>query len=309
MKNTSRLLLILSFIWAFTILALGGWWLYLLMSLGERLEKLGHVFGDEFQKHFRDGPDLLNLVLWEGSTFLIVLALLSVSMLVLYLKDQQKTKSLQDFFASLTHELKTPLASIRLQAEVIEAESPPENPRLRELVTRMVEDVGQLEMQMDKILQLSRLERGGSFNLAPVELLDYWHDLLRRHPQSYEITIENETEDSTVLADEFALQLIFKNLIENTQHHAPHTQRLTLRLKSDGPWIVLTYSDEGVFNGDPDALGTMFYKHASTQGTGIGLYLIKKSLEAMGGKFAIKLGPPIGFQLSFLKAEETSSHG
>jgi len=89
-------------------------------------------------------------------------------------KRPKKTKDLQVFFASLTHELKTPLASIKLQSEVIE-ESLNSNldPLVHKLLRRLVQDTNKLETQMDKILQLSRIERGGELNLNSIELVSF----------------------------------------------------------------------------------------------------------------------------------------
>jgi signal transduction histidine kinase len=302
-RNISRLLLILSFVWAITLLALGGWWLYLLYSFGAQLDQLKLALGDGYIG-INQGPNLGKLILWEGTTFLLILSLLSASMLFLYLKDQKKTKSLQDFFASLTHELKTPLASMRLQAEVIEGLAVQGPSRIQELSARMVEDVVKLETQMDKILQLSRLERGGRMNLTQVDLNSFTKSIAKQFAGNLSLSLQAQAELPEILADEFALTLIFKNLFENTKNHVDENQQIQISLAHNSPWVALTYCDHGKFEGQKDRLGTMFYKHASTKGTGIGLYLIKKSLEAMGGSFKITSENPFTLELNFLVHEE-----
>lgn len=304
MKNSGRLLLILSFIWAITLLALGGWWLYLLMSFGERLDELKAALGDQYIALSKEGPNVEKLVLWEGSAFLVILGLLSFTMLFLYLKDQQKTKSLQDFFASLTHELKTPLASIRLQAEVIEGQALESTPRVKELTNRMVEDISNLETQMDKILQLSRLERGGRMSPTTINLEPFLKELLRHHQGQLRISLDAPKDLCPVLADHFALSLVLKNLIENTKNHVGPQSQVQLIFEDEGQWVSLLYRDEGNFKGDQSRLGEMFYKYASTQGTGIGLYLVKKSLKAMGGDLMILSANPFALKLRFLKDQE-----
>jgi signal transduction histidine kinase len=291
LKGSSRWLLILSFVWAITLLVLGGWWLYLLISFGEKLEELKAALGEDYDGIIKEGPNLANLVKWEGGTFLVLLSLLSFTMLFLYLKDQKKTKALQDFFAALTHELKTPLASIRLQAEVIGEMTAPLVPKARDLTMRMVEDVTTLETQMDKLLQLSRLERGGSFNLTTVDFIPYLENFFQTHGRGLKFKSLQQQNDVVVLADEFALSLILKNLVENTHSHVGEEASVDLNISLDGDFVVLNYSDKGQFTGDPERLSEMFYKHASSQGTGIGLYLVKKSLEAMDGQLQLKTNP------------------
>lgn len=291
MKDSSRWLLILSFVWALTLLVLGGWWLYLLISFGEKLEELKAALGEDYDGLVKEGPNLANLVKWEGGTFMVLLCLLSFTMIFLYLKDQKKTKALQDFFAALTHELKTPLASIRLQAEVIGEMTSPVVPKARELTMRMVEDVTTLETQMDKLLQLSRLERGGSFNLATVDFIPYLENFFQSHGRGLRFSSLDSYDDVVVLADEFALSLILKNLVENTHSHVGENASVDLLISQEGDYVVFNYQDKGQFKGDPERLSQMFYKHQSSQGTGIGLYLVKKSLEAMDGQLVIKTNP------------------
>lgn len=303
MKDRSKLLLTLSFFWAATLLLLGSWWLYLLLTLGEKLEEIAPL--DE------DIPNLANLVKWEGTTFILLLVLLSVSMLTLYFKDQKKTKSLQDFFASLTHELKTPLASIRLQAEVITdlIEKKYQDASLQNLTERLLEDTSKLETQMDKILQLSRLERGGGMNLTAVDLENFLKKMKSAWGRDLSMEIPKGLSELLVSVDEFALELVFKNLFENTRNHTSGEKKVNLHLEKRKDHLILSYRDGGIFEGDAEKLGTLFYKHNSSKGSGIGLYLIKKSLQQMEGELDIETIPHLVFHLRlarFLNDEKSS---
>ena len=90
-SHSSKLLFTLSLLWAGVLLMIGAWWVYIMINFESFL---GHT----------DRPRITKMLAWEGGSFLVLLMLLSISLLVLYLKDQRKTKSLQAFFASLTHE-------------------------------------------------------------------------------------------------------------------------------------------------------------------------------------------------------------
>ena len=157
--HSSRLLFLLSLVWAGVLLLLGGWWIYLIFNFENILVQIDRV-------------RITKMIVWEGGSFIVLLLSLSISLLILYVKDQRKTKSLQAFFASLTHELKTPLASIRLQGEVINEILASKNDNsLNKLSARLLEDTGKLESQMDKILQLSRIERGGELSLTSLKII------------------------------------------------------------------------------------------------------------------------------------------
>lgn len=274
LQDSSRLLFILSLIWALVLLLIGGWWVYLLANFEDILAHTDRV-------------RVSKMIMWEGGSFLLLLILLSATLLVLYIRNQKKTKSLQAFFASLTHELKTPLASIRLQSEVIEEVLKNKNdPTLNKLFGRLIEDTGKLEMQMDKILQLSRIERGGALNLTTLKLIPFTKSIVKKLGNGLNVSIESNNPDVVVEADEFALEIIIKNLLENTRNHTS-SKEVKINIKDDGKNVQLLYNDHGEFTGDKQKLGTLFYKYQSSKGSGIGLYLSQKLLQKMNGELRI----------------------
>ena len=294
MKKTQRVFALFSALYFGFILSLGAWWLHLIVKYGEEVDKLGGSI---------NGPSVAKMVKWEGATFFTVLILLSISFVMLYLKDQKKTKGLQAFFASMTHELKTPLASIRLQAEVLnENIEDTQNDQLKKFSNRLIEDTNKMETQMDKILQLSRLEGGGDLHVEDLDLKNQVEQALTRW-NTLEVNLNNFTETS-ISADPFALELILRNLFENSKRHA---QSSTIKIDvntSEADYIVLNYSDGGHFTGELKKLTKIFYRHNSHQGSGIGLYLIQRLMEKMGGKFKISLNQDnsLDFALFFLRA-------
>jgi len=282
------------------LFALGAWWVYLIIKLAEGENKY-------------TSEKLISMVKWEGGTFFILLLALSISLLLFYLKDKRRTHALQAFFSSLTHELKTPLASIRLQGEVLHDKVQSlikDDKSIGELTNRLIQDTNRLEIQMDKILQLSRMERGGNLNLAPVNLIDYLRNIEKSSGKylnfKFDFAIEND--EAYILADEFALDLIYKNLFENTQKHSKE-ENVHIKVTDYNSTLMLKYSDNGIFNGDKKLLGNLFYKHSSSKGSGIGLYLIKNLLKKMQGDFKFEVDNSedvnkIIFYLWFKKADK-----
>ena len=208
-KSTGKLFLTLTILYATSLLALGTWWLYLIVKYGEKISELTG----------ESGSNIAKMVKWEGATFFTLLVLLSASLLFLYWKDQKKTKGLQAFYASMTHELKTPLASIKLQSEVLKEKLEPTEGRIQTLMGRLVEDTNKLETQMDKILQLSRIEGGGNLNLSGLNFKEMWNNCLKRYAENLSVTGE-VPKDIFIQGDELALSLILRNLFENTFTHS-----------------------------------------------------------------------------------------
>lgn len=290
-EDSSRLLLSLSLVWALVLFLIGAWWVYLLMHYENILAHTERL-------------RITKMIIWESGSFLILLLLLSISFLILYLKDQRKTKSLQAFFASLSHELKTPLASIRLQSEVInEILASKNDPTLDKLSSRLIEDTGKLETQMDKILQLSRIERGGELNLTSLKLIPFIKNVAKKLGNGLIIDIDSQNPDVSIIADEFALELIIKNLLENTRIHT-RSKDVKIKITESNNDVLVTYQDQGEFKGDRTKLGTLFYKFNSSKGSGIGLYLTNKLLYKMKGELKISGDKNLIFNLRFKSGED-----
>lgn len=289
----------LTLLWVLLLLGLGSWWLYLVFKL--------HTTLAELNLPQLGGPkSFLNMLRWEGTFFFILLLLLGASLFYMYFRDMKKSKAMQAFFASLSHELKTPLASMRLQAEVIKdliEDETHSHDQLADLTKRLIEDTHKLEGELEKSLQLSRIEQDGSLTLVPVSIERY----LKRYQQRLEnITLDlNIASDAKeVMADELALNVIFRNLFENTKRHNPQSSKVLIQVTRRGPMVEIIYDDLGKqFNGSIDRLGELFYKFNSTKGSGIGLYLIKNLVKKMGGHFNIQNDPRLVFHFLFKAGE------
>jgi signal transduction histidine kinase len=290
--NPKRWLLGLTVLWMTTILALGIWWLFLLIKLSNLLEA---------SKQLPSGMNFIRLVKYEGGTFLMLLILISVTLLYFYFQELKQTNMVRAFFASLTHELKTPLASMRLQAEVMH--DLVENQKfdsLHDYAHRLIDDGKRLELEMDKILQLSRVQKGGRINLSEVDLIRFIKTLINKNYPDLKFDLQANGLDLFILADEFALSLILRNLIDNSLKHCQSPQiKMTLTEKNSE--ILFIYTDQGLFSGELEKLGQLFYKHNSPKGSGIGLYLIKELMVQMNGKFKAINDSPLEFQLEFKK--------
>lgn len=303
------------------ILALGGWWLFLVFKLAHKLEAM----------HIPElSGNLLYMIQWEGLTFVAMLFILGAALLYIFIQDHRKTQAISSFFASMTHELKTPLASIRLQAQVISdliadlnaglnedlsnetnKKQAYSNRQLEKYVQRLNQDTVRLENELDRSLQLSRLEKGGVLNLHAISLSDYILHLTKQHKEIFfDLHGNLEHEDYMIQADEFALKMVLRNLIENTLKHNPKVdqdKKIFISIASKGKKVILQYYDNGApFSGDLQKLGQLFYKHNSPKGSGIGLYLIKKLTTKMNGSFKISNQDKLVFTLEFMQATDSN---
>lgn len=289
----------LTLLWVLMLLGLGSWWLYLVFKLHNTLSEL-NIPELGSQSRF------LNMMKWEGSFFFIFLILLGGSLLVMYYRDMKKSKAMQGFFSSLSHELKTPLASMRLQAEVIKdliEDETHSHDQLSNLTKRLIEDTHKLESELEKSLQLSRIEQDARMTLVPVSLERFLkrQEKLQNH---LKVNLEISEEEMEILADELSLGMIFRNLFENTLRHNKEASRVTIKARRSGNYVEILYDDFGKkFKGDVTHLGELFYKFNSSKGSGIGLYLIKNLMRKMQGELHISNDERLTFTLIFRSPE------
>ncbi len=283
-------------IWLFIVLAMGSWWLYVAYKLASILndQQIESVFSS----------NLYRMLKWEGSFFLLLLVAATSLVVFLFFKDQRKNDGLQKFFTGLTHELKTPLANVRLQTQfLLDLLKDNNNPQVNKSLNFLNAGSYELEDRFDNMLQLSKLELSGYLNMECINLKRFIQNIFSKHPdKELKCVLKDNTQSSDVLIDQYALKIILRNLIENTLKHSKNKQvSIDLdELNYQGKdFITLKYSDGGQFSGETHKLGQLFYKHNSHQGTGIGLYLVKKFTERMNGLFKMNNEHELSIELSY----------
>lgn len=307
-SGSLRVLFILQLIWLVTVCALGAWWGSLLLDQASRISELELLAG---VSHTTAHSQLLkteHMLVWESAAFFLLLLAITIILFWVYFRDLRRSKQLHSFFTGITHELKTPLTSIRLQAESI-VNSMQSNvgslqlskgshtnelhsEKLHHLLTRLLEDTSRLEIQIERLLELSRLAGGGAI-LTQAVPIKHWVDRISNLwlENFSNISIQKEIEDSSIQADSFSLQVILKNLFENSVRHS-QCEQVCIQLSGEKikNRFLLRFQDNGTgFNGDEKKLGELFYKGPRSNGTGVGLFLIRTLMKKMGGQAQFRI--------------------
>lgn len=298
LNKPQKLFFVVTFVTTSFILLLGSWWLYLTFKLSNELEALGLKTSH---------GNILNMVKWEGAVFFILIISITLAQLYMYISDRKKSQSINLFFASLTHELKTPLASIKLQAQVLldivndVSLTTEDREKIEKYAQRLHDSSFKLEHELDKHLQLSRVERDGVLNYKELELKSTIKYIAKDFP---DIALElDSTKDTYILADEFALHLILRNLFDNSlKHNKSNEKSIKITITNTSKNVTITFKDNaGPFTGDIKKLGSLFYKHNSPKGSGLGLYMIKKLVAKMGGKLTFSNIDSLVIKMEFKK--------
>jgi len=289
-------------VWLVMQLALVAWWATVIGRQARRIAALQALHGADSGATAAQWSRTRLMLVGESGSFLALLVAVSLLLAWMYWREHRRARSMQAFFASVTHELRTPLTSIRLQAEAIA-----EGEQGAELARRLLEDSHRLESQIDKTLELARIEGGGPLSEQAIPLHTWLGRTLESSTAAYGDRLEVRAHvDATlpaVLADAGALQMVLRNLIENSVRHShlsPVKVRLTASLR--GARAVLEYQDNGA--GVPAGtgrLGRLFGRGPGSNGAGVGLYLVRRLMQRMRGSVRFNTAPGEGFrcELSF----------
>jgi signal transduction histidine kinase len=288
-------------LWLLLLMALVAWWSTLVMRQARRIAELEALVG----QNSGDVERTRLMLAGESAFFVLLLLSLSLALAWLYWRENSRARSMQAFFAAVTHELRTPLTSIRLQAEAI-AEGGHESGQSADLARRLLEDSHRLESQIDKTLELARIEGGGPLAEQAIPLrgwLDHCvADCAQAHGDRLDALVHVEPSLPPIMGDAAAVQMILRNLIENSVRHSgmnPVSVRLTAREREGA--VVLEYHDAGRgLSGDPRRYGALFGRGSGSNGSGVGLYLVRALMRRMGGRVDLIAAPGEGFRAELL---------
>ncbi|ODT05315.1 MAG: hypothetical protein ABS52_01080 [Gemmatimonadetes bacterium SCN 70-22] len=260
----------------------------------------------------------LNRYGWEGAFFLAVL-LASMTIVVHAVREDAALRRRQEeFLAAVSHELKSPLASLRLSAETLALRDPPAARRI-ELVHRLLADLGRLQRVISNLLETSRLSaaelRGAP---QPTVLAHAVADVVGEMQDQEEGAARlrvDVPEQLVIVADPEGLHALLRNLMHNALKATSDGGDVSVRAWEAVDGVHLEVRDTGI-GFPPEEASRLFDKFyrvtgdASDRaaGTGLGLYLVRRFAELDGGTVtAHSEGPGYGarFTVTWPLAQRT----
>jgi two-component system sensor histidine kinase SenX3 len=227
----------------------------------------------------------------------------------------------RDFVANLSHELKTPLGALSLLAETLDGEEEPE------VVTRLTARVGaeatRFSRIVDDLLDLSRIEAGGTGTLAPValsavidEVVDGFYDQAAARQISLEVSPSEQ--QLIVLANRRDLTSAVANLVDNAVKYSEPGASVSVGSGRRGNRACLWVRDQGIGipRRDQERIFERFYRvdrarSRSTGGTGLGLAIVRHVAAYHGGDVTVESveGEGSVFTICLPVADQERSHG
>jgi two-component system sensor histidine kinase CiaH len=239
----------------------------------------------------------------EGLTFLALILTGAVFVYRAARKQFRFSEQQQNFMMAITHELKTPIAIAQLNLQTLQKRKL-DSDKQAKLIANTLYEANRLNILCNNILFASQLDAGG---YAAVTQKINMTDLLENGVDDCKIRFadriftEQIQEDAFLQGDSFLLQMLVNNLLENAVKYAPKEEAINVTLSVANGTIKLSVADKGagITDLEKKKIFDKFYRSGNenirkAQGTGLGLYLCKKIVDAHNGNITVTDNQPNG---------------
>lgn len=207
----------------------------------------------------------------------------------------------QEFLANVSHELKTPLASIKAFTETLLEHDLDDRKIQIRFLRRIEEQADRLHALVIDMLTLARIEsRDPHFDIRPVELFPVVRTCMDAFANDaaakrVALTAKAPTQDFAVMADVEGLSTILRNLIDNAIKYTPTDGKVEIFMQRDGDSVRILVSDTGpgIPKADQFRIFERFYRVDKARsrelgGTGLGLSIVKHLVQMFGGTVSVQ---------------------
>jgi two-component system phosphate regulon sensor histidine kinase PhoR len=279
------------------------WWSYLMvqqtktineqqvaMAIGD-VTKQAHLSEELKRKWF--------MIAGEGSVFLGLMLLGIFQVRKAFRKESELLARQKTFLHSVTHEFKSPVASLRLQIETLLKRNLPNNLQ-QQALNNALEDTDRLDQLLEKILVAARIDNR-ELPVYPENLnvSDKIVEAITQASRAYPNRKIEQNIASNVFSyvDAWAFSSIVTNLLENALLYSPQDKAVEVSLSQKGNSAVLVVKDFGK-GIPPEERGNIFQKfyrlNTNSKGTGLGLYLVDYFVKKHNGTITVKENSPEG---------------
>lgn len=232
-------------------------------------------------------------------TFMSLLTILGIYIISInYMMRQKKIADIKtDFINNMSHEFKTPLATISVATDSLANDKIATNPEKVKYYSGLIKQENlRMKKQVENVLNMSKLER----NEVKLFLKDTdVRNLIKRTTESFglivaqrngTLTQEFNTEKYQFKIDEFHISNALVNLLDNANKYSPEAPEITVKTRNEGNWYVIEISDKGMGMETDNKLRIFekFFREETgnihnVKGQGLGLSYVKKIIELHKG--------------------------
>jgi signal transduction histidine kinase len=222
-------------------------------------------------------------------------------------REMHLSRIKSDFVANVSHELKTPLALIRLFSETLELGRVPNDEKAKQYYRVINKESQRLTQLINNILDFSRIEAGRKeYRFAPTdvgrivsEVVDAYRFQIEQQGFALEVKVAEDLPE--VVADKEALGQALLNLVNNAVKYTRDDKYIRLEVKQEAGRVLISVTDRGIGVAKPEQrkIFEKFYRAEDslvheTKGSGLGLPLVRHIMEAHGGAVEVESSPGKG---------------
>lgn len=299
------------------------WWSYLMINLNNeevRLKNEINLLKGESQEEIISKGNELNerlhkrwlMITGEGLVFMSLLVAGIFQVRETFKKEEELSLHQKNFLLSITHELKSPIASAKLQLQTL-LKHELNRDKQKEIIASAIKDTERLNNLVENILTAAKIENNVySIQKENCNFSEYIADIVNNsiksfhHKQEIKVHIEPNIE---LPVDKMSFSSIVVNLLENAIKYSPENSTIQIDLKKQDGHVLLSIKDEGI--GIPEEAKKMifqkFYRMGNeetrkTKGTGLGLFIVNYLVKQHNGTIMVKDNKPKGsiFEVEFV---------
>lgn len=260
------------------------------------------------------------LLIYTGAIFIFVVGLSFMISNIVNRIEINRMK--EDFISSVSHELKTPIAAVKIFAETLKRRGIKEEKQKEEYYDLIIKESDRLTSFINKILNFSRLEKGGEIfefkNTDIARLAREAAEIYKSEVQDEKLKVRIDAKKDPVFAriDRDAVLQVILNLVDNAYKYSGKKKDITITVNGSGGKALIEVIDKGpgIASDDLKKIFDKFYRAKSAdgrgkKGSGLGLAFSKGVVIAHGGNIAVesKLGKGSKFTITLISNSEGGS--
>jgi signal transduction histidine kinase len=228
-------------------------------------------------------------------------------------REMKLAQAKSTFVSNVSHELKTPLALIRLFAETLELGRVKSGEKAQEYYRIINNESRRLTQLINNILDFSKIEAGRKeYEFVESDVAEVVEEVIRSYEyqivnSGFELNAYIEHDLPPVLIDRDAISQAVLNLINNAVKYSDGVKEITVQVRSQDRSIAIEVADKGIGipRSEQEKIFEKFYRVSTglvhnTKGSGLGLALVKHIVEAHGGKIVVDSTPGKGSRFTLL---------
>ena len=253
-----------------------------------KTDKYPYYFGVRFPEQETYFAGSMTGAIWSSVLVLVAVSFFAYALFII-LRQKQLSEVQRDFVNNMTHELQTPISTIRIAADVLNSESIVKQPERHNRYVRIVqEEILRLQGQVEMVLSMAKAERNAL--ILKEETIDA-HEVIQSLllPFDGKIQFISDAANGIISADPFHFRCMITNLIDNALKYSDNVPKVIVRTSNKNGNLLVSVQDQGIGIAPEyqKKIFNQFFRVSSgdvhnVKGFGIGLSYVKQIVRAHG---------------------------